>query len=217
MAYTGTMGGQQIGKEHYIEDAYLDESRFVSYFHQISEVLARAPENVLEVGVGDHVLGNYLKSNTDIRYMSLDIAADLKPDVVGSIMALPFPDRSFDVVCAFEVLEHLPFSDLEKALSELTRVAKKYIIISLPHFGPMLSVSFKVPFFPKIQVAWKIPYGKTHTFNGQHYWEVGKKGYALRRIRSVLRAYGTIVRDYVPFNSSYHHFFVIGLQRVEPS
>ena len=117
MPYTEAMEGKQIGKEHYIEDAYLDENRFVSYFHQISEVLSRMPTNVLEVGVGDHVLGNYLRSNTNVQYTSLDIAEDLKPDLVGSITALPFPDCSFDVVCAFEVLEHLPFVDSKKALS----------------------------------------------------------------------------------------------------
>lgn len=215
MAYTESMRGKQIDKGHYTEDAYLDESRFVSYYHQISEVLDAMPKSVLEVGVGDHVLGNYLKSNTGIQYTSLDIAEDLQPDIVGSITALPFPDRSFDVVCAFEVLEHLPFEESKKALSELARVAKKYVILSLPHFGPMLSFSFKTPFLPNIRFAWKIPFHKIHVFNGQHYWEIGKKGYSPARIRALLRLHGKIVRDYVPFNSSYHHFFVIDCQNAE--
>ncbi len=38
----------------------------------------------------------------------------------GSATALPFPDRTFDVVCSFKVLAHVP--DIRKALAEVDRV-----------------------------------------------------------------------------------------------
>lgn len=201
----------QVGKGHYRLGEYVDESRFVSYYSQIAEILDRAPESVLEVGVGDHVLGNYLKSNTDISYISIDIAEDLHPDVIGSVTELPFKDKEFDMACAFGVLEHLPFEESCLALSELARVTRRYLVISVPHFGPMLAFSLKIPFFPQFRFAWKIPYPKKHIFNGQHYWEVGKKGYPASKIRKELETYGAVERDYVPFNSAYHHFYVINL------
>lgn len=50
---------------------------------------------------------------------------------VGDIFNLPYQDNSFDIVCAFEVLEHLQTP--EKALNELNRLAKKFIILSVPN------------------------------------------------------------------------------------
>ena len=199
----------QVSKSHYSFGRYGFEGRFVSYYWQLYEVLNLNPQSVLEVGVGDKVFGNFIKDNTGVAYTSVDIAVDLKPDVVGSVLALPFGDKSFDVVCAFEVLEHLPFEDVDKALHELARVAKKFVVISVPHFGPMLSLSFKIPLLPTVQLALKLPYPRAHVFNGQHYWELGKKGYPPRRLRALLTSQGRIVRDYVPFNSAYHHFFVL--------
>src|SRR3989344_622541 len=167
----------QVDKSHYAFSRYAFEGRFVSYYWQLREVLALNPQSVLEVGAGDRVFGNFLKNNTDVPYLCVDIAEDLHPDVVGSVLALPFADKSFDVACAFEVLEHLPFEKFDTALAELSRVARTHIVISLPHFGPMLSFSFKAPLLPQLRVAFKIPFLKKHIFNGQHYWEIGKRDY----------------------------------------
>jgi hypothetical protein len=175
----------------------------------LREVLALNPVSVLEIGVGDKVFGNFLKDNTAVSYTSLDVAEDLKPDVVGSILELPFEGKSFDISCAFEVLEHLPFEQFDKAMSELVRVARTHVVISVPHFGPMVSFSLKIPFLPQIQVAVKIPFPKKHIFNGQHYWELGKAGYPVRLIRKKLSAHGVLLQDFVAFNSAYHHFFIL--------
>lgn len=158
----------------------------MSYYHQLAEVLTLAPESVLEVGVGDGVFRDYLNGNTAISYTSVDVADDLHPDVVGDVTKLPFEDGRFDAVCAFEVLEHIPFEQFEKALSELHRVTNHAVVLSLPHFGPPVKFLFKIPFFPEISFAFKIPFARRHTFNGQHYWEIGKRGYAPRAIRDIL-------------------------------
>jgi|SRR3989344_731336 len=49
----------------------------------------------------------------------------------GDIYNLPYNDASFDLVICTEVLEHLEHP--EKAVKELARVAKKYIVISVPN------------------------------------------------------------------------------------
>lgn len=48
----------------------------------------------------------------------------------GILPALPIPDKYFDVVSLFEVIEHLVPGDIGPSLQELTRIAKKHILIS---------------------------------------------------------------------------------------
>jgi ubiquinone/menaquinone biosynthesis C-methylase UbiE len=200
----------QTDKEWYTFRKYAGADRFVSYYHQLDEVIAVRPETVLEVGVGDQVFGAYLKANTKIQYESLDVANDLHPTHRGSVDDIPLPDAQFDVVCAFEVLEHLPYEKFEKALTELLRVSKKHVIISVPHFGPPIKFLLKLPFLPEIRFAWKFPYAKAHRFNGQHYWELGKKDFPVTRVRTAILKHATILKEFIPFENQYHHFFILG-------
>lgn len=52
--------------------------------------------------------------------------------MLGEVTALPFPDRSFDLVCAFDIVEHI--EDDRRAFRELCRVAKDdaTVIFSVP-------------------------------------------------------------------------------------
>ncbi|HVM73366.1 MAG TPA: class I SAM-dependent methyltransferase [Candidatus Paceibacterota bacterium] len=199
----------QVSNNHYHFKRYANVGRFASYYYQLREIFATNPTSLLEIGAGDGVVGDYLRRQRGITYTSVDYAPDTKPDVVADVRALPFAAASFDVTCAFEVLEHLPFDDFEKSLSELARVARTHVLISVPHFGPPVKFCLKMPFIPEITFAFKIPFPRTHVFNGQHYWEIGKKGYPLSRVLTVMRKYGTVTKHFVPLENQYHHFFVI--------
>ena len=48
----------------------------------------------------------------------------------ADIVDLPFPDRSFDLVLAIEVLEHV--TDPASALAELARIATGSLVLSVP-------------------------------------------------------------------------------------
>ena len=64
----------------------------------------------------------------------------LNLDVIqGSITALPYPNGSFDLVCAFDVVEHV--EDDQRAVSELIRVCKPggYVIVTVPAFMSLWS------------------------------------------------------------------------------
>lgn len=200
---------KQVDKEHYAFERYGYPERWASYYYQLREILACAPKEVLEVGVGDGVLGAYIRRNTSIRHQSMDIAEDLRPDMVGSVERIPAPHHSFDLVCAFEVLEHLPFEKFEGALRELKRVARKNVLLSLPHFGPPVKFSLKLPLLPEIRFAFKLPFPRTHVFGGEHYWEIGKRGYPPAKIRAIIGKHFTIKKEFVPFENQYHHFFVL--------
>jgi ubiquinone/menaquinone biosynthesis C-methylase UbiE len=199
----------QVKKNYYDFKKYSSLDRWVSYYYQLKEIIGLEPKSMLEIGIGEKVLGDYIKNNLDISYKSLDLAADLDPDIIGSVLKIPSDDNTFDLVAAFEVLEHLPFSDFEKALLEISRVAKNQVIISLPHFGPPVKFSFKLPLIKEIKIAAKLPLPLKQVFNGQHYWEIGKKYYSLKKIKNIISKYFLLKKHYVPFENQYHHFFIL--------
>lgn len=200
---------KQVDKDHYTFSGYAYPGRFVSYYHQLQEVLNWNPKTILEVGVGDRVFANYIKNNSSVMYTSFDIAEDLNPDFVGNVTEMPFKDGDFDVVCAFEVLKHIPFELFENAIQELVRVANKAVVISLPHFGPSFEFSLKIPFFKRLKWSFKFPYHPKHVWNGEHYFEIGKKDYEVKKILSILKKYAIVTKHFVPFENQYHHFFIL--------
>lgn len=198
----------QVERGYYDFLKYNDPERWASYFCQLEETLGLKPKSVLEIGAGSGIIGPVLVRE-GIRYQTLDIDASLEPDFVASVDMMPVKDASYDVICAFEILEHLPFEKFEQSVKEIHRVAKMGAVISLPHFGPPIKFLIKIPFLREIKFAYKILYPRTHVFNGQHYWEIGKKGYPASRIRVVLEKYFVIKKEFVPFENQYHHFFVL--------
>ncbi|MFZ2621024.1 MAG: methyltransferase domain-containing protein [Minisyncoccia bacterium] len=200
---------KQVDKKHYDFSKYSHVGRWGSYYYQLREVLNLKLNSILEVGAGDKVFGSFIKNNTGISYTSLDIAEDLKPDVVAPITKTGLSSNSYDVVCAFEVLEHIPFEEFTIALNELLRVSKNYVVISVPHFGPPVQFLLKIPFLPYFRFSIKIPFAKQHTFNGEHYWEVGKKGFPVSRIIQTIEKCGVLEKHFIPFENQYHHFFII--------
>ncbi len=202
---------KQVNKSHYNFGKYCFYERWASYWYQLGEIFKLQPQSILEVGVGDKVIKNYLQTNTNISYQSVDIAEDLQPDIISNVNDLKISDNSFDVVCAFEVLEHLPFEQFARSLKEMRRVAKKNILISLPHWGRHFSLTMWLPGLKKITWQKKLSLLPVeHKFNGQHYWEIGKQGYELKKIRQIIKDCNLkIVRDYIAHESPYHHFFVL--------
>ncbi len=203
------MREKQVDRVAYRSDHYLHPDRWASYYFQIKELLDLKPKSVLEIGVGDKVFGSYLKNNTDIYYKTLDIAADLEPDFLGSVDHIPLTDFSYEVVCAFEVLEHLPFSQFTVCLEELKRVSQKYVLLSLPHFGPAVKFKIKIPLLSEKSFSFKLPFPRKHEFNGQHYWEIGTRGCSRKTVRNHIAVHFRIIKEFVPFDNQYHRFYVL--------
>lgn len=202
---------KQVNKEHYSFEKYFYPGRWMSYWYQTKEISCKQDiKTVLDVGPGTTFMHDILKIHRpDIVYKTLDIAQDINPDFIGEVTSIPLPENSYDAVTAFQVLEHIEFSDFEPALLEMKRVSNKYVLISLPHFGTSLELQFRIPPFAPVQLFFKFPRPKAHIFGGQHYWEIGKKGFSSKRIRSIMQKHFTIIDEYVPFENQYHHFYIL--------
>jgi len=97
--------------------------------------------SILDVGCGTGYLTNKIYSivpnviGCDIDSKRLQLAKEYAAGKIKFIQnmstTLPFPDRSFDLVTCFEVLEHVSnYSDLVK---ECKRVSKKYVMFTVPN------------------------------------------------------------------------------------
>lgn len=200
----------QVPSSHYFNTAYISQDRWLSYWHQINLALSFKSQSVLEVGVGNQIVAKTLKK-FGVRMTTLDIDPELKPDVVGSVTEIPFEALSFDASMACEVLEHLPFDQFQKALSEIHRVTKKFVLISLPHRGSPVYLVWKVPLFKSHELFFKIPhFWKKKTSTPEHYWELGMHGFSIKRIRLEIESHGFRIKEYKIYaNDPAHCFFVL--------
>jgi SAM-dependent methyltransferase len=96
---------------------------------------------VLEVGTGEGHVAAHIRG----RYPAASVLGIDLPDEglanqwrAGGLMAafasgeqLPFPDSSFDLVLAVEVLEHVKRPDV--VLAEISRVARKAVVVTVPN------------------------------------------------------------------------------------
>jgi len=76
---------------------------------------------------------------------TVDIDPDLKPDHIASAKKLRFDDNSYDCVCAFQMLERLPYDQSIQAFAEMTKLTRKNLVISLPDAKGMWVYSFCIP------------------------------------------------------------------------
>ncbi|MBI4134790.1 MAG: class I SAM-dependent methyltransferase [Candidatus Sungbacteria bacterium] len=200
----------QVDKNHYFNRKYLSRDRWANYWHQINAVLASKTDNILEIGVGNRLVYDTLK-RLDLQVTSVDIDLELRPDVTGSVLNLPFKDNVFDFLLCAEVLEHLPWGDLPKALYEIRRVTQRFALITLPHSGYVFSFSLKIPLLKSASICLKIPhFWRRHVFNGEHYWELGKKSYSVVRVIREFQRAGFLVvkRSLYADDPAHYHFFL---------
>jgi len=203
------MSEKQVPRKHYF-GSYVDAERLASYWNQIQEVMNCNPETILEVGIGNGFVSAYLESN-GYEVTTVDIAKDLEPDIIEDVRSLTnsFDKNSFDVVLCAEVLEHIPFENFADALNEINEVYKKNIILTLPHFAADFSMKFKFPKSSSKALSLKIPFPKKHSFDGEHYWMIGKKNYPLKRIKKKLLEFFEIEKTYCPVENPHHRFFIL--------
>jgi hypothetical protein len=200
------------GRSHYAAQ-YLADGRVFSYAHQIHTVLQGSPRRVLEVGIGAGVVAAALRlAGIDVK--TLDLQPELAPDVVASVLKIPFEQKSFDYSVCCQVLEHLPFDAFEQALRELRYVTRLGLVLSLPDVTRYNYVSIRVPRLGRREWAihsrlfLRLPNPDDRLRGMGHYWEIGFEGFPLSRIkRAAIRAGWSIARTWRVPEHHWHRFF----------
>lgn len=110
----------------------------------LAELFAKsAPGSLLDVGCGEaHHTHQWAKQLGDKRVVGIDLddptlkqfwETRTAPNLEYKILKaenMPFEDNEFEVASAIEVLEHVP--DPAHTISEMARVASKYLLVSVP-------------------------------------------------------------------------------------
>lgn len=187
----------------------LDFPIWYRYLHVIKEVIVFRPSTILEIGVGVGVLKNVLSTFVK-EYTTMDINSKLDPDVVSDMRDYhPSLEGKFDCVICTDVLEHMPFADLERNLRNIYRYLTKdgKAIITIPH--RRTEVMVVTPTYKMLLLsfpAWLRPYGfyswfikKRVLIDPYHCWEIGD---------------GTVGRDDIDMNIKKAGFIVESFRKL---
>ena len=93
-------------------------------------------ESILDVGCSNGKLTNPLKGKYCVFGMERVFSALRTveaPCVCADIEAIPFAEGAVDCVLCTEVIEHLPDDMMARAISEMKRVSKRYLLITVPN------------------------------------------------------------------------------------
>ena len=196
---------------HYDPITYLNPQRMASIGYQFRLLHQHFPEAaVLEVGVGAG-LTTHLLRQLGHRVETIDVDDKLEPDIVGSITDIPAEDEAYHAFLCCQVLEHLPWDDLENALSELARVVTAGGVISVPSNKPtwlllkhdsISSGTRRITLGARRNKPMKVT-------DGQHYWEL-ESNRTTEDFRKKIRAVGLRIEyEIQPVENMYHQFFVV--------
>jgi hypothetical protein len=179
-------------------------SNFVNTAYQYQDLQSLGDvQKVLIIGPGQGVDTQFLKWAGYV-VTTFDIDDTFEPDHIGSVHAMDvFGDRQFDVVIASHVLEHLPVSFLDAAIAELARVARCALV-----YVPVAGRPVQLRFNPSVRFLgfslivdvfnWmRGPDGVTPRYaGGQHYWELGMRGFRKADVRRRLETSFEVLREY---------------------
>ena len=201
-------GVMPIDREAWAKE--LNLSNFVNSSYQFRDVqLCGQVKTILVIGPGQG-LDTAVFRWRGYEVTTFDIDGTFRPDVIGSCHEMTmFRAGQFDVVIASHVLEHLPAPYLDAGLAEIGRVGR-FALIYLPISGKHFHLRFApgvlgidISLIVDLLPFWHKPDGVTPRYcQGQHYWEVGLRGFRkadlMRRFASrfeIMRTYRN--RDWI--------------------
>ena len=201
---------KQIDSSHYDFTKYMHLARWSCYYTQIKKTIELKPKRILEIGPGDGVYGWYMQKN-GIAYRTVDHADDIESDYKAELGSekLPVEDNSYDFISAFQVLEHIEFEKIPEVLKELRRVSSKYVFLDIPQYGFHLNLAFKIPLLPYLQFHAVLPRPAKHTFDGFHYWEIGKRGFARSKVRKLIEKEFKILEEFSIFQNPKERYYIL--------
>jgi SAM-dependent methyltransferase len=191
---------------------------FINAYYQYQDLsLCGCVKKILVIGPGQG-LDTHIFKWRGYEVTTLDIDETFNPDVIGSAHDLSrFEDHSFDVVIASHVLEHLAVPYLDQCLSEFARVgvyALIYVPVAGRHFQYRIKFDLKGidgSFVFDLFNYFHKPDGVTARYcQGQHYWEMGMRGFTARALRERFSRHFKVIDSYRNKDWNPSHNWVLG-------
>ncbi len=163
-------------KSPYCEDGVI--LRYAIFSNVVKALSQLNFESILDVGGAEGYMVAAFREFFGVRVRACDLSDEacarareifsVEADVADGV-ALPYSDNAFDVVLSSESLEHIPRYDV--ALKELLRVAKKAVIVTVPHDGPEAVAD---------NIRRKVPHAHLHDFTLDSFRDLVPSSYVLR-------------------------------------
>lgn len=216
-----TQDESSLELSRYYNESYFREETFDSMVFQLVEIYKLKPKRILEVGIGNGFVSNFLrKAGFDVT--TVDINPNLNPDFVGGFDELSsfFDKEQFDLVLCAEVLEHLPFETFENNVKNLVEMSSKYLFVTIPRaHKTFLNLKFNITIRAKIFriVKWRpwiyfsVPKKK---ISNLHHWEVDHSQQTkISKIKQILDKYAQKIQVGVIRRNHYHQYFLYKINK----
>ncbi len=170
------------------------EKRWRHYWHQqkIMQGWIQPGEHILEIGVGSGFTANYLRSK-GFKVTTIDIDEEKHPDIVANIVTHDFAAQAYDHILAFEVLEHIPFEQVETLLPRLHAVCRRMIFISVPmNRATFFHLDLKLPKLKPI--SWRLTRKIGAITTPHHFWEVDFQQITRQKLEATFAQAGFCLR-----------------------
>ena len=196
----------------YLAPSYLNPKRLSSFGYQFQLAFETGGRSFLEIGPGSNFLTDLLAQIGGL-VTTLDIDVTTIPSVVGTMPFLPFKNSTFDVVMAFQVLEHLPFEQFAPSIAEMTRVSSQWVLISLPDRAALneetpREATLRQRLNPKRLLTPLIKKPSESPIDPSHAWEIGVGGIDIDSIEKAIASCGCrLERHFLNECWGWHHFF----------
>lgn len=188
----------------------IDLSNWYRYYFLIKAVIKLKPQSILEIGAGNEIVKNCLQKFIQ-DYKVMDINPKLKPDILSDLREFKSElKEKFDCVICADVLEHMPFKDLERNLSNIFQYLEKggRALITIPHPEKRIAIlnlfSHQRPLIITLPSWLHTPKGyyrrwikkEKNKKDPHHCWEIGIGGVKKEDVNKVIEKVGFSIEEF---------------------
>jgi len=115
---------------------------------KLKDMITGPVHSIVDCGCGNGFFQTHLKEVFQATCMGVDFSPEMlrinpNPDKIqASVTHLPFEDKTFDLATCSMLLHHLGDEERRVAVSEMHRVARKYVFIAEPNRNNIANAAF---------------------------------------------------------------------------
>ena len=206
----------------YQSQLMLREARWASFGIQLRVTKELTPSSILEVGKGNGFYESLCRL-MGMEIETLDIDENYNPTYVGNLLDAKIR-KKFDLVAAFQILQHIPLNSLPLAIERLCDLSYSNIIISVPFHSPhYISISMRYSgvlqkilrntgFKKTLKLSFKRyrnrHYRDTESHQGT-YWELGRDNLKSQYINTIFERNNFELKKAFACEEYPYHYYMI--------